>query len=79
MSTTIDNNHHLFSSRTMAPKFLFALLAAAVGISSVSAAALPEAAPVPAPFVIPDDVEILDLRTEEDKKTPLVSLQAAII
>ncbi|KAH8597335.1 hypothetical protein B0O99DRAFT_685244 [Bisporella sp. PMI_857] len=48
------------------------ILAAAVGISSVSAAAVavPEAAP--APFVIPDDVEILDLRTEEDKAlTPL--------
>lgn len=63
----------------MAPKFFFALLAAAIGISSVSAAALPEAAPVPAPFTIPDDVEILDLRTDEDKKVPLVSYQPATI
>lgn len=63
----------------MAPKLLFTLLAVAVGTSSVSAAALPEAAPVAAPFTIPDDVEILDLRTDEDKKTPLVSLQTTII
>ncbi|KAF2188552.1 hypothetical protein K469DRAFT_748338 [Zopfia rhizophila CBS 207.26] len=48
----------------MAPRVLLYLLAAAAGITSVSAAALPE----PAPFSIPADAEILDLRTEEDKK-----------
>ncbi|KAF2687559.1 hypothetical protein K458DRAFT_192032 [Lentithecium fluviatile CBS 122367] len=48
----------------MAPKPLVYLLAiTAAGIASVSAVALPE----PKPFTIPADVEILDLRTEEDK------------
>lgn len=49
----------------MAPKIFLYLLAAASTIASVSAIAIPEAAP--APFVIPEDVEILDLRTDADK------------
>lgn len=49
----------------MASKALLSILAiAATGIFSVSAAALPELKA----FTIPADVEILDLRTEEDKR-----------
>lgn len=51
----------------MAPKMLYYLLAVASAITSASAVAIaiPEAAP--APFVIPEDVEVLDLRTDSDK------------
>ncbi|KAF2007055.1 hypothetical protein P154DRAFT_569754 [Amniculicola lignicola CBS 123094] len=52
----------------MAPKIFFYLFAAA-GITTATAAAVPDAAPAPVPFTIPSDVEILDLRTEEDKKS----------
>jgi len=48
----------------MAPKILFYLLAAAATFTSVTAVAIPEPS---SNFVIPEDVEILDLRTDEDK------------
>lgn len=49
----------------MTPKAFLYLLAAASTIASVSAVTIPGAAP--APFVIPEDAEILHLRTDEDK------------